>query len=284
MTQKTSNSKFQIPEKIQALSYEVRGARGEGRGFVFLLLFIALWTLDFGPWTPSVFAAPSTNAPARPDFSSFKLVTERNIFNTRRSAAYKAPDRPGPTRRAQKTESFALVGTMNDREGPLAFFEGSSSDYRKVLKHNEAIGGYKVTAIEPSFVKLASPTNEVELQIGMQLAREEEGPWKVSARPESAEPIAPRSTSSRSSYQTSNSRPGPEPTPPRNEDNPASFIERMIAPLLPELGLSPGINEPQGRPAPANSGQPAPTTSSEAENDILARLAARAAAERGGSP
>src|SRR3989442_8313093 len=120
------NSKLQPPKA------EGRGSWVVGWGARFVVLFLALWT-------SCAFSAQSTNSPTPPDFSSFKLVTERNIFNTRRSAAYKAADRPGPTRRAQKTESFALVGTMNDREGPLAFFEGSRSDYRKVLKHNETI-------------------------------------------------------------------------------------------------------------------------------------------------
>src|SRR5690242_145919 len=81
-------------------------------------------------------AAQPTNTPVRPDYSSFKIVYERNIFNSRRSPQYVASERRDTTRRT-RTESFALVGTMNHGSGPLAFFEGSASQYKKILKHEE---------------------------------------------------------------------------------------------------------------------------------------------------
>ena len=55
-------------------------------------------------------AAQTTNAPvsARSDFGSFKLITERNIFNTRRSARYVTPNRDqNLTRRVNRGDSFA---------------------------------------------------------------------------------------------------------------------------------------------------------------------------------
>ena len=121
-----------------------------------------------------IVAAQSTNATDPRDFSSFRIIPDRNIFNSRRSPQYVPSERRERVRNS-RSESFALVGTMTYEKGPFAFFDGSRSDYRKVLKANDTIAGFKVTAIQPSAVKLASPTNEIELPIGKQLRREEEG-------------------------------------------------------------------------------------------------------------
>src|SRR5437764_14260626 len=128
------------------------------------LLLIGLWTLGFGLSTSP--AAQNTNSAGRNDYSNFEIISKKNIFNPRRSPSY----RPGPvtTRPSPRTESFALVGIMSYGKGPMAFFDGSRSEYKKVLKPNDHIGGFKVTAIEGSSVKLASSTNEIEVQVGMQ--------------------------------------------------------------------------------------------------------------------
>ncbi|PYJ07364.1 MAG: hypothetical protein DME25_03950 [Verrucomicrobia bacterium] len=124
-------------------------------------------------WPCIVFAAQPTNAPASLDYSAFKIIPDRNIFNTRRSARYTATtSERGPSRRAARTESFALVGTMNYAEqGPLAFFEGSRSEYKKALKPEEAIAGFKLASIQPNAVKLASPTNEIRRVAHLEHAR-----------------------------------------------------------------------------------------------------------------
>jgi hypothetical protein len=126
-------------------------------------------------------AAPATNSASRNDYLAFKLINERNIFNTRRSPRYVPSDRRETRRRS---ESFALVGTMRYEKGLFAFFDGTRSDYRKVLKHDDTIAGFKITAIEPSHVVLASATNELDLRVGKQLRREDEGEWRMSDRPE----------------------------------------------------------------------------------------------------
>jgi len=218
------------------------------------------------------YAAQPTNSISRPDFASFKNVTANNIFNTRRSAAY-TPSERRSNLRSTRTESFALVGTMSYGEGPMAFFEGSKSDYRKMLKPDETIAGFKLIAIEASLVKLASPTNEIELPIGMQLAREEEGPWKVSVRPESAEPSAPRLSASRSSYQASTNSPTVDvPATGSTDGSPLSLFFQGGPPPFgaDQADAQTGANN--NRPAAASGGT---------DSDVLARLAARAAAERG---
>ena len=44
---------------------------------------------------------------------------------------------------------FVLVGTMSYEKGFFAFFDGSHSDYKRVLKREETIAGFKVAAIGP---------------------------------------------------------------------------------------------------------------------------------------
>ena len=73
---------------------------------------------------------------------------------------------------------------MSYEKGLFAFFDGTSSEYRKVLKRTDTIAGYKVEDIAPNHVKLASGTNEFDLPVGMQMRREEEGDWLLTTRTE----------------------------------------------------------------------------------------------------
>jgi hypothetical protein len=124
--------------------------------------------------------AQDTNAPTRPEFSTFKLVTDRNIFNTRRRPGRTAA--PVDNRRTLRYEYAALAGTMSYEKGTFAFFDGSSSEYTKSLKPSDKIAGFTITTIEPSSVKLESGTNKLVLPVGMQLRREAGGEWLVAER------------------------------------------------------------------------------------------------------
>jgi hypothetical protein len=75
-------------------------------------------------------------------------------------------------------DTFTLVGTLTYEKGPYAFFDGSSSEYRKVLETGKTIAGHKITAITGNTVRLALGTNAVELSVGMQMRREDSG-WQV---------------------------------------------------------------------------------------------------------
>ena len=86
-------------------------------------------------------------------------------------------------RRLPKTvDSLTLVGTMSYEKGLFAFFDGTSTEYQKALKLTDTIAGYKVANIAPDRVRLAAGTNEVELHVGMQLRREEEGAWLLASQ------------------------------------------------------------------------------------------------------
>jgi hypothetical protein len=129
--------------------------------------------------TASARSTPPATPPARVDYSTFKLVTDRNIFNAGRSG--RAPMGSGTeVRRPARVDTFGLVGTMDYEQGTVAFFDGNSSEFRKALRvnsTNSTIAGWKLTAATFQGVKLAAETNTVELKVGMSLRREEEGPW-----------------------------------------------------------------------------------------------------------
>ena len=119
-----------------------------------------------------------TNAPGTLDYASFKVIVDRNIFDPNRY-----PRRPGaPSAKPKSFDSVTLVGTMTYEKGTFAFFDGTSAEYKKALKLTDSIAGYKVTDIAPNSVKLACPTNQIELRVGAQLRREEDGPWLLAGQ------------------------------------------------------------------------------------------------------
>jgi hypothetical protein len=156
-------------------------------------------------------AAQPTNSQGRPDFSAFKLITDRNIFDPHRSPRIGPRSTRDQSRRSARTEYVALVGIMTyDGQGPIAFFDGTSSQYQKVLKPAESIAGYKVTRIEPTYVKLAVGSNEFQLPLGMQLRRDSEGKWQLAEATEASPDKSDRSSVPRTAPQP----PGPRPPPP----------------------------------------------------------------------
>ncbi|MDH7503546.1 MAG: hypothetical protein QHJ82_12655 [Verrucomicrobiota bacterium] len=150
-------------------------------------------------------AADSTNAPAKlppaPDYSTFRIISERNIFNASRSGQSRRTER----RRPNRVDSFGLVGILEYEKGRFAFFDGTSPEYKKAVRAKGSIAGYTVLEIAPDRVKLASGTNNVmELKVGMQMRREDEGEWTLGefggsyASEGSGSTLSPPGTSDRS--------------------------------------------------------------------------------------
>jgi hypothetical protein len=123
-------------------------------------------------------ATTATNAPSRLDYDSFRIVNDRNIFDPNRTSRSKGGEAPP----APKIDAFALVGTLNYEKGQFAFFDGTSSQYKKAAKAGDTIAGYTVADIETKQVKLKSADKELDFPIGMQLRRENEGEWKMSEK------------------------------------------------------------------------------------------------------
>ena len=146
-------------------------------------------------------AAAGTNGGlSRLDYAAFKVIVDKNIFDPNRYA--RRPGDRGPRSPSKPVDSLTLVGTMTYEKGTFAFFDGTSSDYKKALKLNDLIAGHKITNITPNSVKLAAGTNEVALTVGMQLRREEDGPWSPAGQSGSYTAV-PGSTSTNAVASTS---------------------------------------------------------------------------------
>jgi hypothetical protein len=137
-------------------------------------VFLAAWN-----------SSAQTNADSGPNFSSFSIITRRNIFDPNRSPGYVRPDRTYASR--PTVDSLNLVGTMSYPKGKFAFFDGSSSQYKKVLEPGAAIAGYTVKDITATAVTLAANGKEFEMKVGAQLRNEAGAGWRMSSR---QEPVA----------------------------------------------------------------------------------------------
>ncbi len=132
--------------------------------------------------TCGVARAEETNAvpAATNDSKSFRIITERNIFNSNRSPR-RSRDRENVQReRPRRVDWFTLKGTMAYEDKSYAFFEGTSSQYRGALRPSDSIAGYKITEIGDDHIKLAADTNKtINLRVGMQMRRPEGGVWSL---------------------------------------------------------------------------------------------------------
>jgi hypothetical protein len=61
----------------------------------------------------------------------------------------------------------------------LAFFDGTDSDYRKVLGLNGVINGYTVAEITLRGVRLESAGKSLEMKVGAQMRQEGKGEWQL---------------------------------------------------------------------------------------------------------
>lgn len=136
--------------------------------------------------TTVLLSAGKNTAPAQTnaDYSSFgKFIAERNIFNPNRYARSVNNYRPRTTRTVRRN-SFSLAGIMSygdgETPGTYAFFDGTSSDFRKTLQRDGTIANFKVTAIHHDSVTLQQDTNEIVLKVGMAMREESAGHWAVS--------------------------------------------------------------------------------------------------------
>ncbi|HTY87920.1 MAG TPA: hypothetical protein VMB80_10685 [Candidatus Acidoferrum sp.] len=141
-------------------------------GAIFALMLLGAWGA----------ATSSTDAPAIADYSAFRLIADRNIFDPNRYAHTSRSHRQSAARSAP---GFSLVGTMTYTNGLIAFFDGSDPDYRKVAAVNDSIAGYQVAAITLNGVKLTSTNKPVELAVGGQM-RWEGGSWQLASAGEAA--------------------------------------------------------------------------------------------------
>lgn len=169
----STNSRYGPPSSRREGRSRDRGERGTRD-----------WRSSFGSASRS--RSGSTNsAPEIPktDYAYFKVVNDRNIFNPGRQP--NRPDRPvsREVKRTPKVDAFSLVGTLRYEKGDMAFFDGSSSDYRKAHKTGDTIAGYKVLSISDAAVRIEAQGKVTQLKIGSQMRREDDGEWMFAEGP-----------------------------------------------------------------------------------------------------
>jgi hypothetical protein len=135
-------------------------------------------------------AQTNTNAAARLEYSNFRVIADRNIFNPNRTSRTRSSQRDD---RQPRADTFALVGTIIYEKGTFAFFDGNGSDYKQVLEPEGKIAGYVVKEILPHSVKLESAGKVVEMKVGAQM-RKEDGQWRLLAQPEWTPAATPATT------------------------------------------------------------------------------------------
>lgn len=125
-------------------------------------------------------------------FKPFAVITERNVFNaSRNSDAAPAPVAAPKSARPPKVEAFALIGTMSSEHGAVAFFDGTSTAYRKAAESGDKLGDYTVAAIEHDRVTLKAGDSELCLPLKMQFRREDQGEWRLADLPDNFQPTQP---------------------------------------------------------------------------------------------
>jgi hypothetical protein len=156
-------------------------------------------------------SAGGQTANGRADFTNFNVIVKNNIFDPLRR---KGLERSGPPPVAHEVQSFALKGTASMGNDNLAVFDGTRSEFHKAARVSDTIAAYKVTEITPDLVKLAAGTNLVELRVGMQMRREDEGPW---TRSESSRSYASAATASSSASAAGSTSIDPPSSGPESE-------------------------------------------------------------------
>src|SRR5882724_8850632 len=144
-------------------------------GLAWLLFAIAAALV----WLPAESFAGDTNNASTVSLQSFKIITQRNIFDPNRRAGSGERGRRIDPNRLARAEGFSLVGTLIDKRGEFAFFSGSDSKYKKVLKVAGTIADYKVTEVAPDHVQLESNGNPIKMSVGMQMKKLDAGEWQL---------------------------------------------------------------------------------------------------------
>jgi hypothetical protein len=214
----------------------------------------------------------TNNAARKVSLSDYKVVYERNIFNPKRYAR-STSERPREVSRTARVETMALVGVMAYEKGTFAFFDGSSSDFRKTLKLGEKLAGLELAGIEPNSVTLKAGTNVLAVEVGSQLRRADGGEWSVSGRAEFAD-----------TRTSSNVRPNPTPSTTTQDQpqqleapfgefpQPPEGVFSVGQPMAPPE--APAATEQAPAPADNSANQPAPASGG-SEDEVLRRLMER---------
>lgn len=198
------------------------------------MLALSLWTALplLGQAATQTNKAPArSTAPTGLNYESFKLVNDRNIFDSNRSGG-RVGNSDGRSRIVNRTrvESFNLVGTLLTEGKTMAFFDGTDSSYRKALSSGSRISSFQVVEIQAAGVRLSEGTNMIDLKVGAGFEREQRGPWKtIGAGTKYVGSTSSRNSEETTSADSSSGSSEGEPAPESTNDDTGSTASASAA-------------------------------------------------------
>ena len=195
-----------------------------------------------GVLAPPTWAADETNGSfsSSLNYGSFQIITDRNIFNQSRSGGRSRNYTRTRSERRPRTDAFTLRGTMSYEKGLFAFFDGTSSDYRKAVQPVDTIAGFKVLSVSPESVKLEANGKQVDLQVGMQMKRPEGGDWQLADAGETFD-----ASSSSSGTGDTNTTPANTTETVASTGGESDALKRLMQKREQELNADAGKGEPK---------------------------------------
>jgi hypothetical protein len=115
-----------------------------------------------------------------PPRDSFSVIERNNIFNPNRRPEFVYTNHTNVQHRI--TQAFALVGTQLYSKGKFAFFNGSDSQFQKVLEPGGVIAGYTVKDVTLTNVTLTANGKDFPMPVGAQMRNQGENKWQLSGR------------------------------------------------------------------------------------------------------
>lgn len=117
--------------------------------------------------------------PAKTSYETFKVIVDRNIFSPRKSG--RETQVAAAPKKSVRVDSFSVTGTLSYSSGWVAFFDGTSSRFRKSVKAGQTFEGFKVKDVTLDGVKLEKDQKVMTVRVGGQVKREDDGPWHSTA-------------------------------------------------------------------------------------------------------
>jgi hypothetical protein len=154
-------------------------------------------------------------------YDAFALVRTRNIFDPNRRAPVKqtearpvAPSRP-------KSVHLSLTGTMVTDGKSLAFFNGSRSEFNKIIGVGEKIGDFTIASITGGQVDLEQAGTKTTLAVGKRLQLE--GTEADATEPEPGAPFGDAPAAS-----SDPSKPAAPTSTAPSGGSPSEILKRMM--------------------------------------------------------
>ncbi len=126
---------------------------------------------------PAATVAPTDSAPHYPEFSTFQILIDRNIFNAKRKQDASAQ----PVEEEVATpspESIVLIGTVIRGAEARALFEGGSEAPSDGAVAGDSLAGYRLSEVRIDGVALTNGTDTIQIPVGAGLAKQADGSWK----------------------------------------------------------------------------------------------------------